>query len=52
MIIKQTPPLQFFYFSEETSLKELSKYVRVKALDIYEASINSDFEITGPLYWI
>lgn len=52
MIIKKTPTMQFFCTTEETSIKELSKYVRVKALEIYKEAIISGLEVTGPLYWI
>jgi effector-binding domain-containing protein len=52
MIIKKTPTMHVFGISEETTLKEIAKFVRVKAVEIYKEAINSGYEITGPVYWI
>jgi effector-binding domain-containing protein len=39
-------------FKVQTSLKELGKYVRVKARELYVAAIEHNLEVTGPVYWI
>ena len=44
--------MHLFGIAEETSIKELSKFVRVKAFEIYKEAIVSGYEITGPVYWI
>jgi effector-binding domain-containing protein len=52
MIIKKSPPMNFFCFSTEATLMELVKYVRVKASEAYSEAVKSNLEITGPIYWI
>jgi effector-binding domain-containing protein len=52
MIIKKSPPMNFFCFSTEATLIELGKYVRVKAHETYAEAVKSNLEITGPIYWI
>lgn len=44
--------MQLFGIAEETSLKEISKFVRVKADEVYKKAVSSGCEITGPVYWI
>ena len=44
--------MHLFGIAEETSLKEISKFVRVKADEVYKKAVNSGYEITGPVYWI
>jgi effector-binding domain-containing protein len=52
MILKRTPPMNFFCFSTETTLIELGKYVRVKANETYIEAVKNKLEITGPIYWV
>lgn len=44
--------MQIFGIAEETSLKEISKFVRVKADEIYKKAVSTGYEVTGPIYWI
>lgn len=52
MQIKEIKPMNVLCFTEETNLVEMTKYIRVKANELYRSAIENHLEITGPVYWI
>ena len=52
MQIRTIQPMQVFCFETETSLRDISQYIRVVARQLYADAIKHELEITGPVYWI
>jgi len=52
MELKKIAKIPFYCFSTETTLTEIGKYVRTKAHELYQGAVNSNLEITGPVYWV
>jgi effector-binding domain-containing protein len=51
MQIKEVKPMTFFYYSVQTTLRELLSYVRVVAKDLHKEAALHDIKVTGPVYW-
>lgn len=52
MQIRTIQPIHVFYFEVETTLLDMTQYVRTKAKQLYRDAISNHLEITGPVYWI
>lgn len=52
MELKQVHPMQVLCFETKTKLSEIGEYVRVVAHKMYQAAVQNDLEITGPVYWV
>ncbi len=52
MQIKEIKSMNVLCFSEETTLVEMMKHIRVKANELHRCAIDNQMEITGPVYWI
>jgi len=52
MEIKSIQPIHVLYFETQTSLREISEYVRIVARHLYQDAVKNELEITGPVYWI
>ncbi|TDE10025.1 GyrI-like domain-containing protein [Dyadobacter psychrotolerans] len=52
MQIRTIQPMQIFCFETETTLKDISQYIRVIARQLYSEAVKNELEITGPVYWI
>ncbi|MBE9466025.1 GyrI-like domain-containing protein [Dyadobacter subterraneus] len=52
MELKKIHPMQVLCFETKTKLSEIGEYVRVVAHKMYQAAVQNDLEITGPVYWI
>ncbi|MDP4209333.1 MAG: GyrI-like domain-containing protein [Bacteroidota bacterium] len=51
MQTKEIKPITAICFSCQTNLSGLSRYVRVKARELYQSALKNNMEITGPVYW-
>jgi effector-binding domain-containing protein len=52
MQLKTIAPIHVFSFETVTTLRDLSRFVRVVARQLYKDAIQNDLEITGPVYWV
>lgn len=52
MEIKSQNAFTALSFSVQTSIAGIFQYVRVKAAELYKDAVESNLEITGPVYWI
>lgn len=52
MELKKNFPVQVLCFETRTTLHEMVQYVRVVAYKMYQAAVQNELEITGPVYWI
>jgi hypothetical protein len=52
MQLKTIQPIHVLYFETETTLNDLTQFVRVVARNLYRDAAQNDFEVTGPVYWI
>ncbi len=52
MQIKNSHPLNLFYFQVKTTVKELDKYVAVVAHELLKEAADHNIQVTGPAYWV
>jgi Transcriptional regulator, effector-binding domain/component len=52
MQTKEIKTITVIRFSCQTNLSGLSRYVRVKARELYQSALKNNMEITGPVYWV
>lgn len=52
MELKKVHPMQVLCFETKTKLSEIGEYVRIVAHKMYQAAVQNDLEITGPVYWV
>jgi effector-binding domain-containing protein len=52
MEVKKIFPMQVLCFETLTTLHDMGQYVRVVAYKMYQAAVQNELEITGPVYWI
>lgn len=52
MELKKILPMQVLCFETRTTLNEMLQYVRVVAYKMYQAAVQNELEITGPVYWV
>jgi effector-binding domain-containing protein len=52
MTIKQLPAVPVLFFSAQTTLAELSKYVALVAKELYAEAAKLQLLPTGPLQWV
>jgi effector-binding domain-containing protein len=52
MELKTIFPMHVLCFETQTTLQQMIQYVRVVAYKMYQAAVQNELEITGPVYWI
>src|SRR5687768_1681205 len=50
MQIKEVKPINFFYYSTETTVKDLEKYIPI-GQELFAEAVRNKLAITGPIHW-